>query len=137
MTENEIFMVTLELLEAMRLDNLEETKNIVNYLNNNLDKTQYLDSFIPFYTLYETNDQNESLIYAITNLRQLQKVDQLKWNISINNLISNNNKNDILNFILKSLENIDNLTDYQLKSLIRLSVKIDRYDLLRQIRNNL
>ena len=137
MTENEIFMVTLELLEAMRLDNLEETKNIVNYLNNNLDKTQYLDSFIPFYTLYETNDQNESLIYAITNLRQLQKVDQLKWNISINNLISNNNNNDILNFILKSLENIDNLTDYQLKSLIRLSVKIDRYDLLRQIRNNL
>lgn len=74
------------------------------------------------------------MLYVINNLNNIS-ADELKWNIEIREVINNDN-DFILNFILNTLTK-DNLLDYHFNALIRLSIKIDRYDLLSQIREKM
>ena len=92
-----------------------------------------LDAFLPVYKFYDSDRNNPALLYVIYNLNGLSNLDELKWNISINDIIIKSN-DEILNFILNTLNTSQELSVYHLNSLIRLAIKIDKYDLLPKIR---
>ena len=136
MIKNEILIAIMDLLSAMEENNLEETKKLVDFLNNNFipsEEMQNYDKFIPIYDLYNSNVFNESYIYVIYNLNYVSSSEELKWNLITNDLIAKNNKDEILNFIYKILSE-KYMSNYQLNSVMRLCVKLNRYDILKEIR---
>lgn len=138
MTENEILLVVADLLIAMQTEDLEETKKLVNFLNKNfipIDKIPNLNELVPVYSLYSDNENNESYIYVVNNLEGLTNTEQLKWNLAINLLMKKNDKIEMENFLQNILSSLDSLEEYQINSLIRLSIKANRYDLLKNIRD--
>ena len=137
MTENEVLLAAIDLINAIQFRDEEKAKNLVEFLNKNFvpnNNVKELNSFIPIYQMYESDKNNPVLLYVINNLNNIN-ADELKWNIKIREVI--NNENDfILNFILNTLTK-NNLLYYHFNALIRLSIKIDRYDLLSQIREKM
>lgn len=136
MTENEILLATIDLINAIQFRDEEKAKNLVEFLNKNFtpnETIKNLDAFLPVYKFYDSDRNNPVLLYVIYNLNGLSNLDELKWNISINNIIIKSN-DEILNFILNTLSTSQKLSVYHLNSLIRLAIKIDKYDLLSRIR---
>lgn len=140
MTENEILLTIADLLIAMQNENLEETERIVNFLNENFipnDQVKNFNELIPVYKLYSDNENNKAYIYVINNLNGLTDIEQLKWSLQINELITKNNQQEIKEFLLSTISSLNFLNEYQVNSLIRLSIKINNYDILNTIRQYL
>ena len=140
MTESEILLVVADLLIAMQNENLEETKKLVDFLNKNftaIDNVKNLNELVPVYKLYSDNENHQSYIYVINNLNGLIGIEQLKWNLQINALITKNNKQEIEEFLLSMIPSLSSLDEYKINSLIRLSIKINNYDILNTIRQYL
>ena len=63
----------------------------------------------------------------------MYNIEQLKWHFKIIQLVNTKNYDEITDFIINCLA-LENIKDYQIANLIQLSVTVDRYDLLHQIR---
>lgn len=130
MADNEIMLKSIELLQAIGSRDLEATKELVNYFNDNEDS---INSFINFNQHFldkiDTNFDNEALIYAINNLKDLRN-SLLKWTLTITQLQKTNNKQDIEKFITDYVNSDMELENYQLASLVELCTSNNRYDLL-------
>ena len=116
---------------------MEATKELVNYFNDNEDS---INSFINFNQHFldkiDANFDNEALIYAINNLKDL-KDSLLKWTLTITQLQKINNKQNIEKFITDYINSDMKLENYQLASLVELCTSTNRYDLLDLIHDKL
>ena len=137
MADNEIMLKSIELLQAIGYRDLEATKELVNYFNDNEDS---INSFINFNQHFldkiDANFDNEALIYAINNLKDL-KDSLLKWTLTITQLQKINNKQNIEKFITDYINSDMKLENYQLASLVELCTSTNRYDLLDLIHDKL
>lgn len=139
MTDSQILTKAIDLIQAIDNNNIEETKNIINYFNENFDSNENpenLNSIIPIFELSNKHFDNPSFLYMLDHLQNLLYVDQLKWNIEFKQIKLENNKNKTLDFILRYLEQ-DKLELYQLNSLTYLAVINERYDLLNKIKSKI
>ena len=139
MTESEILLIVMDLLNAMQTENLEETKKLVDFLNKNfvpIDQVKNFNELIPVHKLVSDNENNESYLYVVNNLHNLE-ADELKWNLNVSAMMKKNNNNEISNFLKKQLSLLETLQKYQINSLIRLSLKINDYNSLNKIRKYL
>lgn len=140
MNEKEIILKSINLLEAIRINNVSLTKSLVEELNNNFVPTENITTFnelIPLYDIYNNlKVPNESFEYVINNLNNIYNVDRIKWSILIRKLLIENNKENIKNLIIDTLSQ-EIIFDYQIPLLVQLCVTIDRYDLLNQIREKI
>ena len=115
MTESEFLLAVADLSIAMQTENFEETKKLVEFLKKNfisIDTIPNLNELIPVYSLYSDNENNESYIYVVNNLKGLTNIEQLKWNLMINLLMKKNNKIEIENFLQNILSSLDSLEEY-------------------------
>lgn len=123
----------LDLILAIKEDNLEQVKLNVNILNNNKDvlADEGYTSLDGVLSLGEMSQKynNESLLYVLNNLTLLSSVERIKWNLMIRNLMKNRNISDIQNFVNTAINNED-ITDYKIYSLIQLATNIQDYDLI-------
>lgn len=130
MADNEIMLKSIELLQAIGSRDLETTKELVEYFNENEDS---INSFINFNQHFlekiEANFDNEALIYAINNLKDL-KDSLLQWTLIIAQLQKTNNKQNIEDFIVEYTQPEVILESYQIGSLVELCTSNNRYDLL-------
>lgn len=130
MTETDLVLTTIELLKAINQNDLENTKILVDYLNNNFEPMEgfmSLDEVIPLNDML--NNNNESFLYVINNLQNYPNIDRIQWYITVKMLQSNNDNNKIEQFIIDSI-NSNNVEDYQVINLINLCTRTQRYDLL-------
>lgn len=141
MNNREIMLMSISLLNAINENDLTTTKILVQDLNDNFQPSpnmQNLNQLISFSDIIENKnfEINESFDYAINNLCNISNIDEIKWLITVLELLKNKNIIEIENFILQSLEkNI--IRDYEIQSLIQLCVTIDRYDLLNQLKDKI
>lgn len=123
----------LDLILAIKEDNLEQVKLNVNILNNNKDvlADEGYTSLDGVLSLGEMSQKynNESLLYVLNNLTLLNSVERIKWNLMIRDLMKNRNISDIQNFVSTAINNGD-ITDYRIYSLIQLATNIQDYDLI-------
>ena len=147
--EKDIFTKIIELDLAMERNDLENTKSIVNYLNDNNDfiindNKSYIDDMfnINYITILKNID---SYYYAIENLKALSidKKNILIFNIEMNK-IQSQNKEEIINWIeenyLKFFEYGNTNSWFYLATLRTLSTlvrNIERYDILEKIQEKL
>lgn len=139
MTDSQVLTKAIDLIQAINSNNIEETKNIIDYFNENFnsnENAENLNSIIPIFELSNKHFDNPSFLYMLDNLQNLLYVDQLKWNIEFKKIKLENDKNKILDFILKYLKQ-DRLELYQLNSLTYLAVINERYDLLNKIKSKI
>jgi hypothetical protein len=133
MNEKEIILKSINLLEAIRVNDVSLTKSLVEELNNNFIPTENVTTFnelIPLYDIYNNlKVPNESFEYVINNLNNIYNVDRIKWSILIRKLLIENNKENMKNLIVDTLSQ-EIVFNYQIPLLIQLCVTIDRYDLL-------
>jgi hypothetical protein len=126
MNFKEITLVIIDLVFAIKNNNLEQTKEYVEILNNNFNPNEmevyYLNEMLGFADLNSFN-LNESLTYVLYNLKYLTNVDKIKWEIQIIQVLAkyqlNKNPSIIENFIKDSISN-NAIENYQFNGLIRL-----------------
>ena len=138
---NEIILTAISLLNAIKDNNLDLTKELVENLNNNFqpnpDLTD-LGQIISFFAIFENNnfDSNDALDYALENLNNVNNTETTKWIIKFSKLMSERNEEKIKEFITEYL-NSDKIYDYQTANLIQLCIIIDDYELLEQVRKKI
>jgi hypothetical protein len=137
MSEIEVTIKAIDLLEAIKNNDLEKTINLVNWLNLNFQPVEgllTLNELISFHEILESlKKTNESFEYALYNLNGIENKDEMLWHVTIMKLVQNSNEDEIKAFILSILKN-EEVLKYQRGALVRLSVVIDDYDLLRKVR---
>lgn len=139
MNENNLILNIMDLINAIQNDDLELTKEKVEYINTNIVDIQSIGSlhdFIPFFELSFLYD-NKSYRYSLTNLKSLSNVEQLLWKLEIKDLINTNNKNKINDFISTFLQNNSIIQNYQFASLIQMATIADNQILLQEIRERI
>lgn len=139
MENKDLILESIPIIKAIRENNLEESKILINNFNLQQSKeniVHYMDDYIPFTTLINSpKTLNETLLYVANNLNNIQNRETLKWRIEILLLLQSPNRNiDVANFIINFLENNSSIEKYQMPLLVQMCVTIDRYDLLEQIR---
>lgn len=134
MNDKDIVLKSIELVQAIRKNDLENTKVLVEYLNTNFDPEKNnveLGNVIQVGALVDDFSTNESLIYMVENLQSLP-TEEVKWFIKFRKIL-NASASDQEAFLLENLN--ENLQDYQAINLITLAVHIHKYDLLDTIYN--
>ena len=140
MNEIEFTLKAIELLEAINNDDLATTITLVKLLNDNY---KYVDGLLGLHELIplteiinKTGGQpNESFLYTLNNLENIQNNEEIKWHLIITRLIIKQDKEEIKDFILQYIYNDEStLKNYQIGALVRLCVIIDDYELLADIR---
>lgn len=137
MDNKEFILQAIALIEYIKEDNLAATKELITWFNNNFQPNNdfpNLNELIPLQEIMSSlSTLNNSLSYAILNIENMYNIEQLKWHFQIIQLINTRNYDEITDFIINCLAS-ENIKDYQIANLIQLSVTVDRYDLLHQIR---
>lgn len=134
MNDKDIVLKSIELVQAIRKNDLENTKVLVEYLNTNFDPEKNnveLGNVIQVGALVDDFSTNESLIYMVENLQNLP-TEEVKWFIKFRKILDASIP-DQEAFLLENLN--ENLQDYQAINLITLAVHIHKYDLLDAIYN--
>ena len=86
MTESEIVSKAIDLVEAINNNDLTNTIEIIDYFNNNFTPTKSipnLNNQIPLYELIIKHINNECYYYLLDNLQWFDNIDQLKWDIKV------------------------------------------------------
>ena len=138
MTESEIVSKAIDLVEAINNNDLTNTIEIIDYFNNNFTPTKSipnLNNQIPLYELIIKHINNECYYYLLDNLQWFDNIDQLKWDIKVQQLKIYGTTEEIVNFILNTLNN--SISPRQANSLINLAVKVDKYDFLPIIKTKI
>ena len=72
MTEKEIILKSIDLLKAIKQNDIEKTKELVEYLNVNFESTENIFNFNEIITLYEIFANmtyiTDSFAYVLNNL---------------------------------------------------------------------
>lgn len=140
MSEKDVILKAISLLEAIKTNNIDLTKSIVDELNANFVPTENVINFnelLPLYDIYSNlKVSNESFEYVLDNLKNIFNIDRIRWSISIRKILIEDNKAKMEELIINTLNKKD-LADYQIPLLVQLSVTVDRYDLLNQIRERI
>lgn len=133
MSEKDVILKAISLLEAIKTNNIDLTKSIVDELNANFVPTENVINFnelLPLYDIYSNlKVSNESFEYVLDNLKNIFNIDRIRWSISIRKILIEDNKAKMEELIINTLNKKD-LADYQIPLLVQLSVTVDRYDLL-------
>lgn len=132
-----IISKSISLLEAIKVNDINNVKLLVEDLNNNFIPSGQiisLDEIIPLQAIYndKPDDVNESFLYVVNNLKNVNQAPQLKWYIKAIFALRNKDINVIVKIITDSLAN--GIENFQIGLLIQMCVTIDRYDLLAEIR---
>lgn len=143
MNEIEFTLKAIELLEAINNDDLATTITLVKILNDNY---KYVDGLLGLHELIplteiinKTGGQpNESFLYTLDNLENIQNNEEIKWHLIVTRLIVQQDREAIKDFILEYLYNNETtLKNYQIGALVRLCVIIDDYELLSDVRKRI
>jgi hypothetical protein len=136
MENKELILCALDILEAIKFNNIESIKPLVETCNTLIsDNSDDVDiySLLPAGEIFDDYD-NEAYKYFILNIN-LPNFERLRWNLTIRDLGSDIEETTA--FITQTLNNVDELPGYVITSLIYLCIKINRYDLLSDIRNKI
>lgn len=139
MESRDYILDSMLMIKTISDNDLEKMKILINDFNSKQqqeDITHWMDNFIPFNQLMSSpKTLNETLLYVVNNLDNIEKREVLKWRIENLLLLQSPNRDaNIENFIINLLENNTTIKEYQMPMLIQMCVTIDRYDLLEQIR---
>lgn len=142
MTDNNFFILIIDLLLALENNDIDLIKVYVNQINEirtQEDKFKNLIAFFEMPVLEVKYGNTEGFNYILENLDGIpqQEKDFIYWNRKINQLIKNDNEQEIIDFIKEYSSDLTILNSHQKNSLIRLSTKINNFDLLYQIRQSL
>ena len=142
MTDNSFFILIIDLLLALENNDIDSVKNYVDQINairNQEDKFKNLIAFFEMPVLEDKYGNTESFNYVLENLDGIpkQEKDFIYWNREVNQLIQNDDKQEIINFIEKYTADLTILNSHQKNSLIRLSTRINNFDLLYKIKQSL
>ena len=134
-----IFLHSIDLIEAIQINDLEKTQEEVAWLNNNFAKSDLIPTLDQIISLPDIvkplPDINESYIYMVFNLKNLD-TERYKFHLTMINLSKERNIEKIEQFLSQTLSQED-MEDYKFADLIQMCVTIDRYDLLQQVREKL
>lgn len=141
MNEKDIILKAIDLLKAIKDNDLTQAKELVDWLNLNFVESENLPCFnevFPFYELYQNsfNKSNEALFYVLNNLDNVKNIDRIRWIISVQQSIHTADNENMRELIISTLA-LDELKDYHFPHLIQLCVTIDDYDLLEIVRDKL
>lgn len=142
MTDNNFFILIIDLLLALENNDIDLIKVYVNQINEirtQEDKFKNLIAFFEVPVLEVKYGNTEGFNYILENLNGIpqQEKDFIYWNRKINQLIKNNNEQEIIDFINEQSSDLTILNSHQKNSLIRLSTKINNFDLLYKIKQSL
>lgn len=142
MDNKQLVLTAIALLDAIEQNNLNETKSLVEELNNNFvptPETQNLNQLISYMDILENKNfiANEALEYCINNLNNILNIERVKWLVTTSKLLNDLNKEEIANFILNFINQNNEILDYEMATLVQLCVTIDRYDLLNLLREKI
>lgn len=142
--ENSLQMAAnlIDLFLAIKDNNLEEAKNLVPILNNQLLENNnqiYVNEILGLNNL-STIPNNETLSYVLDNLSNIDDSNQIRWYLQTEDIIQdftnlkiNNVK--IKNFIIEKMPVVSQYYEYS--TLIRMIHLIQDYDLLLDLRGYL
>lgn len=136
--EAKIALVTLELIEALQNNNLEITKEKIEFLNNNIDKIDNIDDLIM------SGDGNfsldhESFNYFLDNALFFKSSDLYKFRRKVRRLLIENNSDKMKNFLLDIInnQNVDELIKMKTfyEDLILLSNQINNTETFKLVKD--
>ena len=136
MTIEEVKLSSLlaDLILAVKEDDLDRTKHIVNDINNQNPLTLESD----FQTILSPNIfYNDSAVYAITNLNNIDRREELIMIQQINRLYLSNNKDQIIEFLENygTSEKLSTMKLYLVARLYQLCVDYELWDKLEELRD--
>ena len=136
MTIEEIKLSNLlaDLILAVKEDNLDRTKHIVDDINNQGSLTPEFD----FQAILSPNIfYNDSAVYAVTNLNNINRREEIIMIQQINKLYLSNNKNQVIKFLENygTLENLSKMKLYLVARLYQLCVDYELWDKLEELRD--
>lgn len=139
MENKTILFNSISLIIAIRENDIKNAQLLVEELNNNFIPTEQiwsLDNIIPLKELYnEFNNANDTLIYVINNLQHINNNDALKWVTTAILALRNNDIDAITDIIIETLKGP--MINEQIIFLTQMCVTIDRYDLLKELRDKI
>lgn len=140
MEEKLILLKALNLVAAVNNNNINETKELVTWLNNNFqsnDEIPDLDTIVSLDQLAKPlpNELNESYEYVVFNLNNINSA-RFKSHLTTRNLVKEKDFNKIEQFVNNYLEE-ENIENFKIADLIQLCISVDRYDLLDKVRKTL
>lgn len=136
MTIEEVKLSSLlaDLILAVKEDDLDRTKRIVNDINNQNPLTLESD----FQAILSPNIfYNDSAVYAITNLNNIDRREELIMIQQINRLYLSNNKDQIIEFLENygTSEKLSTMKLYLVARLYQLCVDYELWDKLEELRD--
>lgn len=137
MTTEEVKLSSLlaDLILAIKEDDLDRTKHIVNDINNQNPQT-LLES--DFQTVLSPNIfYNDSAIYAVTNLNNINSREEFLTIQQINRLYLSNNKGPVIEFLENygTPEKLSTMKLYLVARLYQLCVDYELWDKLEELRD--
>lgn len=137
MTTEEVKLSSLlaDLILAVKEDDLDRTKHIVDDINNRGPLTA---EFNDFQTILSPNIfYNDSAVYAITNLNNIDRREELVMIQQINRLYLSNNKDQIIEFLENygTPEKLSTMKLYLVARLYQLCVDYELWDKLEELRD--
>ena len=137
MTTEEVKLSSLlaDLILAIKEDDLDRTKHIVNDINNQNPQT-LLES--DFQTILSPNVfYNDSAIYAVTNLNNINSSEEFLTIQQINRLYLSNDKGPVIEFLENygTPEKLSTMKLYLVTRLYQLCVDYELWDKLEELRN--
>ena len=136
MTIEEVKLSSLlaDLILAVKEDDLDRTKRIVNDVNNQNPLTLESD----FQAILSPNIfYNDSAVYAITNLNNIDRREELIMIQQINRLYLSNNKDQIIEFLENygTSEKLLTMKLYLVARLYQLCIDYELWGKLEKLRN--
>lgn len=137
MTTEEVKLSSLlaDLILAIKEDDLDRTKHIVNDINNQNPQT-LLES--DFQTVLSPNIfYNDSAIYAVTNLNNINSREEFLTIQQINRLYLSNDKGPVIEFLENygTPEKLSTMKLYLVARLYQLCVDYELWDKLEELRD--
>lgn len=126
----QVLLSTTELLEAISINDLDLTKQLVQKINNENNE----DVFFNMMLIDNNTFNNEAYQYMIYNLNVLINKDIIRWNYQTKQLFDSLDNKAMRKFVITFLEENTVIPDYAFPALKQLCVTVDRYDLLNKIR---
>lgn len=139
MNNKNILLKLIQLINAIKDNDISQTEKLVEYLNNNFNNNFKftLNDIIPFRDIINNQNINQdSLYYVINHLNNIRNIEELKWLCKISQISKRPlNFKKVEDFIIDFLNTSSEIKEFQFPMLTQLSVSIDRIDLLNEIRN--
>ena len=146
MTSKDILIELLSLVMAVKDNNIQETQNLVDIINENEEALREIgvsvfDILDPYGLVADGNIHvNDSLLYMINNLKALAPLsEKIQFEINIMLLLQTEDSSKIqqkINELTEEMQNND-LPVYKYVGLIKLTNLIKDYKLLNTIRQKL